>query len=201
MLLIGSSGVGKTHLAIALGLAACGQGRKVRFFRVTERITLLMESKEEKQLLRFRKQIKQLDLKGKSFRLRDARRRQRRVTGPSWTHHPRSNQPPRSRFTPSPALHFSTGVHSMGAAASDIRPGVFMASTNQLDAGAKIVSRLTRGRTHRSCAALPGALEIGVIPSVLSGSIGPQQQVRGRVRQRRRAGGQVRDWRSRRDLQ
>jgi DNA replication protein DnaC len=36
VLLIGSSGVGKTHLAIALGLAACGQGRKVRFFRVTE---------------------------------------------------------------------------------------------------------------------------------------------------------------------
>jgi DNA replication protein DnaC len=62
VLLIGSSGVGKTHLAIALGLAACGQGRKVRFFRVTELITLLMEAKEEKQLLRFRKQIKQLDL-------------------------------------------------------------------------------------------------------------------------------------------
>ncbi len=62
VLLFGPSGVGKTHLAIALGLAACGQGRKVRFFRVTELITLLMEAKEEKQLLRFRKQIKQLDL-------------------------------------------------------------------------------------------------------------------------------------------
>ena len=62
VLLIGSSGVGKTHLAIALGLAACGQGRKVRFFRVTELITLLMDAKEEKQLLRLRKQIKQLDL-------------------------------------------------------------------------------------------------------------------------------------------
>jgi len=62
VLLIGSSGVGKTHLAIALALAACGQGRKVRFFRVTELITLLMEAKEEKQLLRFRKQIKQLNL-------------------------------------------------------------------------------------------------------------------------------------------
>jgi len=45
-----------------LGLAACGQGRKVRFDRVTELITLLMQAKEEKQLLRFRKQIKQLDL-------------------------------------------------------------------------------------------------------------------------------------------
>jgi len=36
VLLIGSSGVGQTHLAIALGLAACGQGQKVRFFRVTK---------------------------------------------------------------------------------------------------------------------------------------------------------------------
>ena len=62
VLLIGSSGVGKTHLAIALGLAACGQGRKVRFFRVTELITLLLEAREEKTLIRLRKQIKQLDL-------------------------------------------------------------------------------------------------------------------------------------------
>jgi DNA replication protein DnaC len=62
VLLIGSSGVGKTHLAIALGLAACGQGRKVRFFRVTELITLLLEAREEKTLIRLRQQIKQLDL-------------------------------------------------------------------------------------------------------------------------------------------
>ena len=34
----------------------------MRFFRVTELISLLMEAKEEKQLLRFRKKIKQLDL-------------------------------------------------------------------------------------------------------------------------------------------
>ncbi len=30
--LIGNSGTGKTHLATALGLAACRQGRRVRFF-------------------------------------------------------------------------------------------------------------------------------------------------------------------------
>jgi len=114
------------------------------FFRMTELITLLMEAKEEKQLLRFRKQLKHLDLlildelgyvptgkvgaellfdvlstayerqslvvttnlpfeqwtevlgserlthrchileaKGESFRLRDARRRQRRASGSS----------------------------------------------------------------------------------------------------------------------
>lgn len=62
VLLIGASGVGKTHLAIALGLAACAQGCKVRFFRVTELITLLMEAREEKLLMRLRKQLAQLDL-------------------------------------------------------------------------------------------------------------------------------------------
>ena len=63
VLLIGSSGVGKTHLAIALGPAACGQGRKGRIFQVTELITLFLKAREEKQLLRPRKQIKQLDLR------------------------------------------------------------------------------------------------------------------------------------------
>jgi len=57
-----SAGVPRTHLAIALGLAACGQGRKVRFFRVTELITLLLEAREEKTLLRLCTQIKQPDL-------------------------------------------------------------------------------------------------------------------------------------------
>ena len=33
LLLVGPSGTGKTHLATALGMAACSQGRKVRFFR------------------------------------------------------------------------------------------------------------------------------------------------------------------------
>ncbi len=53
---------GETHLAIALGLAVFGQGRKVRFFRVAELITLLLEAREEKSLMRLLKQIKQLDL-------------------------------------------------------------------------------------------------------------------------------------------
>ena len=37
-------------------------GRKVRFFRVTELITLLLEAKEERQLLRMRQQLGKLDL-------------------------------------------------------------------------------------------------------------------------------------------
>ena len=43
-------------------VAACAQGRKVRFFRVTELITLLLEAKEERLLLRLRQQLGKLDL-------------------------------------------------------------------------------------------------------------------------------------------
>ncbi|MGI9428095.1 MAG: thiamine pyrophosphate-binding protein, partial [Bythopirellula sp.] len=43
-------------------MAAGAQGRKVRFFRVTKLITLLLEAKEEQQLLRVRQQLGKLDL-------------------------------------------------------------------------------------------------------------------------------------------
>lgn len=62
LLLVGNSGTGKTHLATALGMAACQQGHKVRFFRVTELITLLLEAREEKELTRFKRQLARLDL-------------------------------------------------------------------------------------------------------------------------------------------
>ena len=61
ILLVGPSGTGKTHLAIALGMAACASARKVRFFRVTELITTLLEAKEERQLLRVRGQLAKLE--------------------------------------------------------------------------------------------------------------------------------------------
>ena len=62
ILLVGPSGTGKSHLATALGMAACAQGKRVRFFRVTELITQLLEAKEERQLLRYRQAISKLDL-------------------------------------------------------------------------------------------------------------------------------------------
>ena len=62
LLLVGPSGTGKAHLATALGIAACGLGKKVRFWRVTELITTLLEAKEERQLLRTRGQPAKLDL-------------------------------------------------------------------------------------------------------------------------------------------
>ena len=49
-------------MATALGIAACGLGKKVRFYRVTELITVLLEAKEERQLLRTRGQLAKLDL-------------------------------------------------------------------------------------------------------------------------------------------
>lgn len=62
LLLVGNSGTGKTHLATALGIGACQQGHKVRFYRVTELITLLLEAREDKELTRFKRQLSRLDL-------------------------------------------------------------------------------------------------------------------------------------------
>jgi DNA replication protein DnaC len=62
ILLVGPSGTGKSHLATALAISACSLGKKVRFWRVTELITTLLEAKEERQLLRVRGQIAKLDL-------------------------------------------------------------------------------------------------------------------------------------------
>ena len=49
-------------MATALGIAACGLGKKVRFYRVTELITTLLEAKDDRQLLRLRSQLAKLDL-------------------------------------------------------------------------------------------------------------------------------------------
>jgi len=62
VLLMGSPGTGKTHLATALGMAACGLGKRVRFFRTTELITQLMEARDDRQLTRLRGQLARLDV-------------------------------------------------------------------------------------------------------------------------------------------
>jgi len=62
ILLVGNSGTGKTHLATALAMEACSRGKRVRFFRVTELITQLIEAREERQLARMRTQLSKLDL-------------------------------------------------------------------------------------------------------------------------------------------
>jgi len=50
--LLGGVGTGKTHLAIALGIAACQQGRRVRFITAAELTTALVEAKAVDRLSR-----------------------------------------------------------------------------------------------------------------------------------------------------
>jgi len=60
--LVGSSGTGKTHLAIALGLAACRAGRRVRFFTAATLVNKLEELQKQYGLDRFLKQLDKVDL-------------------------------------------------------------------------------------------------------------------------------------------
>jgi len=62
VILIGNPGTGKTHVATALAIEACHRGYQVRFYRVTELVTQLMEAREERQLLRMKAQLAKLDL-------------------------------------------------------------------------------------------------------------------------------------------
>ena len=62
VLLIGNSGTGKTHLATALGFAACAQGRRVRFWGATALVTHLLEMREQHELKRFFTQVEKHDL-------------------------------------------------------------------------------------------------------------------------------------------
>ncbi len=55
LLLLGNSGTGKTHLALALGLAACQNGHRVRFTTASALVSELIEARDEKHLLRFQK--------------------------------------------------------------------------------------------------------------------------------------------------
>jgi DNA replication protein DnaC len=60
--LIGSPGTGKTHCAIALGLAACRQGKRVRFYTAAALVTHLEEAQKQYQLDRVLAQLDRTDL-------------------------------------------------------------------------------------------------------------------------------------------
>ena len=62
VILLGGPGTGKTHGAIGLAAAACQRGKRVRFFRVTELLTQLLEAREERVLGRLRGQLARLEL-------------------------------------------------------------------------------------------------------------------------------------------
>lgn len=59
---IGPPGVGKTHLAIALGREACRQGRRVQFFTATGLATNYAEAREERAVLKLERAIERRDL-------------------------------------------------------------------------------------------------------------------------------------------
>ena len=62
VLALGNSGTGKTHLALALGLAACQKGYRVRFTTAAALVNELLEARDDKRLLRFQKQLAKQDL-------------------------------------------------------------------------------------------------------------------------------------------
>jgi DNA replication protein DnaC len=62
LLLLGNSGTGKTHIALALGLAACQRGHRVRFTTAAALVGELIEARDEKQLRRFQKQLAAYEL-------------------------------------------------------------------------------------------------------------------------------------------
>jgi DNA replication protein DnaC len=57
LLALGNSGTGKTHIALALGLAACQRGYRVRFTTAAGLVHELMEARDEKRLLRAQRQL------------------------------------------------------------------------------------------------------------------------------------------------
>jgi len=62
LILYGPVGTGKTHMATAIGVAACSAGRKVKFFRTASLVNHLGEAKARGELKRFLKQIEKTDL-------------------------------------------------------------------------------------------------------------------------------------------
>ena len=53
VILIGTPGVGKTHVAISLGLEACRQGHKVRFYNAAALVNDLIQAQDEHVLPKF----------------------------------------------------------------------------------------------------------------------------------------------------
>lgn len=62
VLLVGSSGTGKTHLATAIAVEACRRKLSVRFFTVSQLVETLLEARDERALGRTRSLLKKVDL-------------------------------------------------------------------------------------------------------------------------------------------
>ncbi|MGH9212649.1 MAG: IS21-like element helper ATPase IstB [Acidimicrobiales bacterium] len=62
VVLLGDSGTGKSHLLIALGMAACEQGRRVRYITAAQLANELAEAADERRLSRLVARYGRLDL-------------------------------------------------------------------------------------------------------------------------------------------
>jgi DNA replication protein DnaC len=60
--LIGGSGTGKTHIAIALGQALCRLGKRVKFVTAAKLVTLLEAAQQQQRLDRFLASLERFDL-------------------------------------------------------------------------------------------------------------------------------------------
>jgi DNA replication protein DnaC len=62
LILYGPVGTGKSHMATAIGVAACSGGLKAKFYRTASLVNQLSEAKAAGELKRFMKQIENIDL-------------------------------------------------------------------------------------------------------------------------------------------
>ncbi len=62
IILVGNPGLGKTHIATGLALAACRQGKRVRFFGAAGLVNDLLTAQKDLRLSKFLAQITKLDL-------------------------------------------------------------------------------------------------------------------------------------------
>ena len=62
VIVLGKSGMGKSHLSIALGIGACQQGYDVLYKGVAQLSQELMEARDERALLNYKKRLEKYDL-------------------------------------------------------------------------------------------------------------------------------------------
>src|SRR5438105_14267059 len=62
VIFIGNPGLGKTHLATGLALAACRQGRRVRFYNLAGLVNELLKAQQEYRLSSFMSKISKHEL-------------------------------------------------------------------------------------------------------------------------------------------
>lgn len=62
LLLMGAVGTGKTHLATALGVEACRQGKAVQFYRASDLVAVLQKKFAAGTVSRFREKLKKVEL-------------------------------------------------------------------------------------------------------------------------------------------